>query len=254
MRTLAIARNTFREALRDRVHWILILYAVVVVGGAFVLSPLSMGEGGRVTRDLGLAAISLVGALLIILVGAGLVQKEIERRTILTVLAKPLHRPEFLVGKYLGMLGMVVVVFVQMVALLVAVIWIRDRTVTPAVLVAAGFTLGELTVMTAVVVAFSSFVSPALSGVFTLAVFVFGHFAGDLLRFADRAPSVILAGAAKGVYFILPHLSLFNLRAEAAYGILPDPGRVAAAAAYAVLYSASLLAVASVIFSRREFR
>ncbi len=254
MRTLAIARNTIREALRDRVQWILLLYATVVVGGAFVLSPLSMGEGGRVTRDLGLAAISLVGVLLIILVGAGLVQKEIERRTVLTVLAKPLHRPEFLVGKYLGMLGMVVVVFVQMTALLAAVIWLRDRTVSPAVLAAAGFTFGELMVMTAVVVAFSSFVSPALSGVFTLAVFVFGHFAGDLLRFADKAPSVILAAAAKGAYFVLPHLSLFNLRAEAAYGILPDPGRVAAAAAYAVLYSASLLAAASVIFSRREIR
>ncbi len=254
MKTLAIALNTFREARRDRVQWILLLYAAVVLGGAYVLSPLAMGEGDRVTRDLGLAALSLVGVVLIVLIGAGLVQKEVERRTVLTVLAKPLHRHEFLLGKYLGMMAMVALVFVEMTALLVAVIWLRERAVNPAVISAALFTLGELAIMTAVVVAFSAFVSPALSGVFTLALFVFGHFAADLLRFADNAPSGILAWTARAFYVLLPHLALFNLRAEAAYGVMPDPGRALAAAAYAVLYAGSLLAAASVIFARREFR
>ncbi len=254
MKILAIALNTFREARRDRVQWILLLYAAVVLGGAYVLSPLAMGEGDRVTRDLGLAAISLVGVILIVLVGAGMVQKEVERRTVLTVLAKPVRRPEFLIGKYLGLMAMVATVFVLMAALLAGVMALRDHAVNPAVMAAAAFTLGELAVMTAVVVAFSAFVSPALSGVFTLAVWVTGHFAGDLLRFAGRAPDAALAAAAKVVYYALPHLDLFNLRAEAAYGLLPAPGRALAAALYAVLYSASLLAAASVIFSRREFR
>jgi ABC-type transport system involved in multi-copper enzyme maturation permease subunit len=213
-----------------------------------------MGEGDRVTRDLGLAAMSLVGVLLIILVGSGLVQKEIERQTVLTVLAKPVHRAEFLVGKYLGLMAMVTMVFVAMVLLLAGVLFIREGQVSPAVLVAAGFTYGELAVMTGVAVAFSSFVSPALSGVFTLALFAMGHFSGDLLHFAEQAGTESLAWTARGVYLVLPHLDTFNLRAEAAYGILPEPSVVVGAAAYAVLYSACLVAVGCGIFSRREFK
>lgn len=254
MRVLAIARNTFREARRDRVQWILLVYGALVLGGAYILSPLAMGEGYRVTRDLGLAAISLVGVVLIVLVGAGMVQKEIERRTILTVLAKPVRRSEFLVGKFVGMAAMVTVVFLAMTAILAGVILLREGRVEPAVLWAAGFTLGELLVMTAVVILFSTFVSPALSGVFTLAVFVFGHSSADLLRFADKAPSGVFAALAKAFYLVLPHLYAYNLRAEAAQGIVPDSGRLVAAAAYAILYSCALLSAGSVIFSRREFR
>lgn len=254
MRTLAIALNTFREARRDRAQWILLLYALVVIGGAFVLSPLAMGEGYRVTRDLGLAAMSLVGVLLIVFVCSGMVQKEIERRTVLTVLAKPVRRYEFLIGKYLGMLGMVTLIFLGMVLLLGGVLLLREGRVDPAVLVAAAFTYGELMVMTAVAVAFSAFVSPALSGVFTLGLFVAGHFAEDLLRFADKVESVFMAGLARGTYFALPHLDTFNLRTEAAYGILPDPSRALETLTYAALYSLALMAVGCGVFGQREFR
>lgn len=254
MRVLAVAENTFREARRDRAQWILLLYAAIVLGGAFVLSPLALGEGNRITRDLGLAAISLVGVILIVLVGAGLVQKEVDRRTVLTVLAKPVHRPEFLVGKYLGMLAMVTAVFAAMVLLLSAVLWLREGHVDLAVLAAAGFTWGELAIMTAVVVMFSSFVTPALSAVFTLATFVMGKFSPDLLRFAENAESGPAGMVAQWVYMALPHLELFNHRPEAVYGILPDPAQMGWALAYALLYSGGLLAAGSVIFSRREFR
>jgi ABC-type transport system involved in multi-copper enzyme maturation permease subunit len=254
MKSLAIALNTFRETRRDRAQWVLLLYAAILVGSAYVLSPLALGEGYRVTRDLGLAALSVVGLLLIVLLGGGLVHKEIERRTILTVLAKPIRRSEFLAGKYLGLLSMVGSVFLSMVAVLALVLWLKEGRVEPAVLWAAGFTFGEFAIMTAVVVSFSAFVSPVLSAVFSFAVFVSGHFAEDLLRFADKAPSEAMAFLARGLYWCLPHLELYNLRAEAAYGIVPDPGRLAAALAYTVLYTTALLIAGSVIMSRREFR
>ena len=206
------------------------------------------------TRDLGLAAMSLVGVILIVFVGSGLVQKEIERRTVLTVLAKPVRRPEFLIGKYLGLLAMVTVIFLAMLALLMVVLWLRERHIEPAVLVAAGFTLGELAVMTAVAVAFSSFVSPVLSGVFTLALFVAGHFSADLLQFAEKMEASPLAGLARAVYLLLPHLDTFNLRAEAAYGVIPDLSVVLNALVYTVLYSMALVAAGCGIFSQREFR
>jgi ABC-type transport system involved in multi-copper enzyme maturation permease subunit len=253
MRSLAIARNTFREARRDRAQWILALYAVVVLGGAYVLSPLAMGEGHRVTRDLGLAGISLVGVILIILIGAGLVQKEIDRRTVLVVLARPIRRHEFLVGKFLGIMAMVTLVFVGMAILLALTLLLREGRVEPAVLWAALFTLGELAVMTSVVVVFSSFASATLAGVFALALFILGHFAGDLLRFAEEVDGA-MAWLARAVYLVLPHLDAFNLRAEAAYGVIPDPSRILAAVLYAGFYSAAMLALGSVVFSRREFR
>lgn len=254
MKTLAIALNTFREARRDRAQWILLLYALVVIGGAFVLSPLAMGEGYRVTRDLGLAAMSLVGVILIVFVCSGMVQKEIDRRTVLTVLAKPVRRHEFLIGKYLGMLAMVTLIFLGMVVLLAAVLLLREGAVEPAVLAAAAFTYGELAVMTAVAVAFSAFVSPALSGVFTLGLFVAGHFAEDLLAFAEKVESTAMAGLARGAYFVLPRLEAFNLRSEAAYGVLPDPGRVVETLVYAALYSLALIAVGCTVFGQKEFR
>lgn len=254
MKALAIALNTFREARRDRAQWILLLYAVVVIGGASVLTPLAMGEGYRVTRDLGLAALSIIGLVLIILVGSGLVHKELDRRTVLTVLAKPVRRTEFLLGKYLGLMAMVTLIFVGMVLLLAAVLLVMEHRIEPAVLCAAGFTYAEMAVMTAVVVAFSAFVSPALAGIFTLAVAVMGHFAGDLLRFADTAGNPVLAWLSRGVYVVLPHLDSFNWRAEAAYGVLPDPAQAVRIAVYALLYAGSLLALGSGIFTQREFR
>lgn len=254
MKTLAVAKNTFREARRDRAQWILVLYAVVLFGSAFVLSPLALGEAYRVTRDLGVAALSLVGVILIILVGSGMVQKEIDRKTVLTVLAKPIRRHEFLIGKYLGFMAMVAAVFAGMVLLLAGTLLLTEQRLEPAVMVAAAFTLGELAVMTAIVVGFSSFATPALAGIFTLTVFVIGHFAGDLLRFAERVESPPLAAGAQIFYLMLPHLGVFNLRAEAAYGVLPAPADALTAALYAVCYSGCVIAVGCAIFTRREFR
>ena len=254
MRTLAIAHNTFREARRDRAQWVFLLYAAIVVGGGIALSPLAMGEGYRVTRDLGLAAMSLIGMMLIVMVGSGMVQKEIDRATILTVLAKPLRRGEFLIGKYLGLLAMVGLVFLGMTALLALVLFMREGRIDPAVLWAAGFTFGEFVVLTAVVVAFSTFVSPILSGVFTVAVFVMGHFSGDLLRFASKVEGTLLAWVARAAYMTLPHMEVFNLRGEAAGSILPAPDMVLASGAYGLLYALSVVLIASAIFSVREFR
>lgn len=254
MKTLAVARNTFLEARRDRVQWILLFYAVLVFASAYVLSPLALGEGYRVTRDLGLAALSVVGVVLIVLVGGGLVHKEIERRTVLTVLAKPIERWEFLIGKYLGMMAMVTAIFLGMIAFLTLVVFLREGRIELAVIAAAWFSFGELMILTAAVVTFSAFATPALAGVFALSFFVVGRFAEDLIRFAEKAPTETLAAVARGFYLVLPHLEIFNLRNEAAYGVLPDLGRVIGAAAYALAYSGALLALGSLVFTRREFR
>ena len=255
MSTLSVAKNTFREARRDRVQWVLLVYVVVLVGGSLILTPLSMGEGYRITRDLGLAAMSLIGLLLIAMVGGGMVHKEIERRTVLAILAKPLRRSDFLLGKFAGLLTMVTAVFVGMTLFLALVLAVIQKEIDTPVLVAAAMTFGELMILTAVVTASSAFlVSPTMSAFTALAVFVSGNFAESLLQFSESAPFGVVSVLSKAAYYIVPHFHLFNWRAEAAYGVYATSADWFWAAAYAVLYSTAVLAVGIFLFSRREFR
>jgi Cu-processing system permease protein len=255
MRALSVAHNTFREARRDRVQWVLLVYVVILVGGSMVLTPLSMGEGYRITRDLGLAAMSLVGLLLIAMVGGGMVHKEIERRTVLAILAKPLRRSDFLFGKFLGLLAMVAMVFVGMALFLALVLAVIQKQIDTPVLVAAAMTFGELMILTAVVTASSAFlVSPTMSAFTALAVFVCGNFAESLMKFAESAPAGIVSTMSKAAYYVVPHFHLFNWRAEAAYGISAGTADWVWASLYAILYSMAILAVGAYLFSRREFR
>ena len=255
MKALAIAKNTFRETYRDRVQWILAFYVILLLGGTLILTPLSMGEGYRITRDLGLAGISLVGMVLIALVGGGLIHKEIERRTVLSVMSKPIKRSQFLLGKFMGLLAMVTLVFAGMVLFFGAVLWATEGSLEKAVLMAALLTYGQLMILTALVVAFSAFVvSPVLSGLFVFMTFVLGNFSEDLLRFAEKAPTETMAWLSRTSYLFLPHFHVFNWRAEAAYSVSPEPGQVLWAVLYAVLYTATILALGAAMFQRRELR
>lgn len=253
-RVWAIARNTWREAIRDRIYLALLCFAGALLASSQVLSPLALGEGGRITRDFGLSALVLLGVLVIILVGTGLVHKEIERRTIMTLLSKPLGRGEFVVGKFLGLLMTLAVIFGGMLAMLLGLLLLREGALDRPVLLAGCLSLGELAVMTAVAIFFSTCASPTLSGLFTAAAFVAGHFTADIVAFSRQSASPLvglLAGAAR---WLLPDLELFNARSPAVHGIPPTPEQFGLAALYATLYAGALLAAAVLVFRRREFR
>jgi len=256
-RMSAIARNAFREAVRDRVLYNLVLFVLLLTAASIFIGELSGGQERKVIVDLGLSAMLLFGMFIAIFVGVGLVYKEIERRTIYAVFSKPVGRGEFLVGKYLGLcLTLLVNVLVMGVGVSLALLFISRGwdplipTIWPAVLLI----YLELMLLTAVALLFSSFSSPALSALLTFLVFVIGHFSADLKALAASLGSAGARWFFTGLYYLLPNLSNYSFITPAAHGRTPDAGFLLVTALYALVYITVILAAATLIFSRRNFK
>jgi len=262
MRALAIARNTFRENIRDKVLYNLILFALLMILSSLALGQLTLGHTDKVIVDLGLSSISMIGTLIAIFIGISLVYKELEKRTVYALLAKPVHRREFILGKFLGLLFTLAVnVFIMSAGLIVTLAyhgvgprsWVR---ILPAVYLI----LLSLALTTAVALVFSTFSTPALSALFTFFLWVIGHFNGDLLELGRMVQSGFFLRVCRVLYYLLPNFSNFatidsrNVITTAAYYQPIDGWGVLWASVYALIYCTILLSVSVVIFSRRDFK
>jgi ABC-type transport system involved in multi-copper enzyme maturation permease subunit len=256
-RVLAIARNTFREAVRDRVLYNLVLFVLLLTGGAVFLGELSAAQEAKIIVDMGLSAMLLFGVFIAIFVGVGLVYKEIERRTIYAIFSKPVGRGEFLLGKYLGLcLTLAVNVFVMGAGVSLALLYVRGGFDPLALRIwpAVALIYFELMIIVAVALLFSSFSSPALSALLTFFVFVIGHFSADLQALASSVGSAPARLLFAGVYYLLPNLSNYAYTTAASHGATPATANFFAALAYALAYIAVLLAASTLIFKRRNFK
>jgi ABC-type transport system involved in multi-copper enzyme maturation permease subunit len=256
-RVLTIARNTFREAVRDRVLYNLVVFMLLLTGGAIFLGELSAAQESKIIVDMGLSAMLVFGVFIAIFVGVGLVYKELERRTVYAIFAKPVGRGEFLVGKYLGLcatLAANVAVMALGVALALAYVRGGYDPFVARIFPAVALVFFELTIVVAVALLFSSFSSPALSALLTFGVFVIGHFSADMrLPAASNGTTAarILFGA---LYYLLPNLSHYAYITDASHGATPTSPAFLAAVLYAVLYDAVLLSAATLVFNRRNFK
>jgi ABC-type transport system involved in multi-copper enzyme maturation permease subunit len=254
MNAALIAQNTFREAIRDRVLAGLVVAGLVVLALTRVGSPLAMGEGLRLTVDLGLSSISMLGLLAVLMVGTSLVAKEIERRTIFNLLSRPIGRPVYLLGKWAGLSAALWV----MAAVLGLALWMLlaamgEASHGPAVAEAVYMAGLELTLVTAVAVMFSALSTPVLSSLYTLGLYLVGQWSDDLRRFAQQAPAE-LRTLLSGIANLVPNLSIFNVRTFAALGQTTEWQHLALASAYAVLYCGCVLALAAAAFESRDFK
>ena len=253
----AIARNAFREAVRDRVLYNLVLFVLGLTGVAIFIGELSAGEESRIIIDLGLTAMLLIGAFIAIIVGVGLVYKELERRTVYAIFAKPVGRGEFLVGKYLGLcLTLLVNVLVMGVGVSLALIYVKGGwdPLVPRIWPAVFLIYMELMILTAVALLFSSFSSPALSALLTLFTFIIGHFSADLKAFASSMGTESARWFFTALFYLLPNLANYSYITPVAHGETPPPVMIALALAYAVVYITILLAASTLIFQRRNFK
>ena len=256
-RTLAIARNAFREAVRDRVLYNLVLFVLLLIVGAIFLGELSAGQESKIIIDLGLSAMLLFGVFIAIFVGVGLVYKEIERRTLYAILSKPIGRGQFLLGKYLGLcLTLLVNVLVMGLGVSLALIYVRRGwdplalRIWPAILLI----YVELTILTGVALLFSTFSSPALSALLTFFVFIIGHFSADLKALANSAGSAPARWVFRSLYYLLPNLSNYSAITAAAHGLVPAAWTAVLSIAYAIEYIVVLLVAATLVFSRRNLK
>ena len=253
MKVLSIALNTFRENLRDKLLYNLLIFALLMIGSSLLLMTLTLGEFHRLILDIGLGSINFFGVLIAIFVGIGLVSKEIEKKTIYTIISKPVARYQFLLGKYMGLSLTLLVNTAIMAVGLLAVLYFQDVPIHVVLFKALGTIFLEFMVVTAVALFFSTFTSATLSAIFTLAIFVIGHLTTDLRTFGQKMDAVG-RGILDGIYYLLPNLERFNLKGHVTHQLDVSGNDLLLIATYGVVYTAFLLILASVIFQRRDFR
>jgi ABC-type transport system involved in multi-copper enzyme maturation permease subunit len=255
-RVASISSNTFREAVRDRVLYNLIFFALLLVASALLFGQISIGIERIVLINLGLTAVSIFGIVIAIFIGIGLVSKEIDKRTLYTVLARPVRRWEFILGKFFGLVGTLVVNTVFMaIGFFAALLYLAhhfqggDRYL----LVALYFIVLQFVIVTALALLFSSFSSPLLSAVFAFALFIIGSFAEDLRAFAALAhgPAGWIAIAAA---YLVPNFSALNVISSVAHGEPVARTLIAYNTAYALFYAAAAIAAAALIFEHRNLK
>ena len=263
----SIALNVFRESVRDKVLYNLVFFAVLLIAASYLLGQLTAGQDLKIIKDLGLAATAVFGVFIAVFIGIGLVSKEVERRSVYSLLAKPIRRHEFIAGKYVGLVLTLFVNVAVMAVALYAVLgflsWIEldsvkkswDAPATDPALVAAIFLIFvELSLVTAIALFFSTFSTPILSAVFTFGLYIVGHFNADLKNFENVVESKAAAYLARGLYYVLPNLAAFDIKTEVVHGHAVPAAYVLMTTGYGALYIAALLAAAMVIFSRRDFK
>jgi len=259
-RVLAVAANTFRETVRERVLYNLLVFAGLMTVSGLVLGELSIRQDTKIVKDLGLATMELFGTAIALFIGVGLVAKEIERRSLYPLLAKPLGRIEFLIGKFLGLsftllVNVCVMAAVLYLTLFMTAIKYESRSLAPdPLLLQAVFAiyLGLLLVV-ATAMLFSTLTSSALAAVCAVAVVVVGRFA-DVIRNMQEVVPGAPAWLTQVLYYALPNFANFDLKARVAHGNAVGAGDLALLAVYACAYCGLLLGLASISFRRRDLQ
>ena len=264
---LIVARGVFKDSIRDRVPYNLVFFAVLLMAASFLLAQLTAGQDVKIIKDLGLAAATLMGVLIAVFIGIGLVAKEVERKSIYSLLSKPVTRSQFVLGKYLGLVLTLVsnlaVMAIAYYAVLAYLDWLTPANVKlsweapatdPALLKAFALIGVELMLVTALALFFSTFSSTFLSAALTLAIYVIGHFSEDLRTLESFGASPSLAIVGRGLYFLFPNLAPLNVTSVVVHGQPVGIQHMLLASGSIGLYVAVLLVASTLIFERRDFK
>lgn len=251
-RILAVAGNTFREAVRDKVLYVLLLFAAAALFGSKALGWISVGQDIKVVKDIALASISLFGVLISIFVGTNLVYKEIDKRTIYTIVSRPIYRCEFLLGKYLGLAALLALVSCAMTLAAAGYVVVLGGRVTTVFFLAALLSYAELLLVTAIAVFLSSLTSPILGAIIVFCAYMGGHATGILIDLPPQFDGTWVKSVMEGAYYVIPNLANFNIRSMAANDAPVRLAYVGWTLAYGAVYTAMLLALAALAFEDKD--
>lgn len=253
MKIKAIALNTFREAIRDRILYVIFFFAAVCFLFSRILALLTVGDQVKIITDVGLAALSFFGALMAILVGTGLVYKEIDKKTLYTLLSKPIHRYQFLLGKYFGMILTLFVMLFLMTVLFLILLFFHTFKLEWQIFAAVFLIFCELCLITAVAILFSCFSTPILSSIYTLSFYLIGHLSWGLETLIEKINSGLGRALARVLYTLLPDLENFNIKTEIVHHLPIPPELFPLSFLYGFGLSVFILFLAVLIFRRRDF-
>ncbi len=253
-RILAIAENTFKESLRQRIMLLLIVFSIILIVISLFLEPFALGESPKLLRDFGMAVASIFGVLVVIIIGSTLIHKDIEKRTIYTVIAKPVKRSEIILGKFLGLFLLVAILQGAMAIIHQFTILIYEGKFDLPILLNLPFSLIEIMVLSGILLLFSSFSSTTLTSIMGVLFYVIGHASPDLKLFADTVKVSLIKYLAYGFYYLLPNLENFNLRLELVHKLPVYPDQLLFSICYGLIYTIFLLYLAIIVFEKREFK
>jgi Cu-processing system permease protein len=252
-----VALNTFREAVRDRVLYNLVFFALLMMAAAVVVGQISIGIEQSVIVSLGLSAISVIGLLISVFLGVALVSKEMEKRTLYALLAKPVRRWEFLLGKFGGLLLTLAVNTAAMaLGLLLVMLYVKhslERS-DAVVLVAVYFIWLKLALIVALALLFSCYTTPLLAILFTAGLYIVGLYVQELRNLPVNVMSPAMAQFTKWLSYLLPNFENFNVMAMAAHGRAVPGALILQNTVYTVIYCTIVLAAAAVVFSRKNLK
>jgi len=254
LRIATIAANTIREAVRSKLLYTLLFFAIALIGSGVFLSSLSYVESERILQDIGLGAIRLFSVAIAIFVGVGLIHKEVDRRTVYTILSKPLSRSEFLIGKYVGLVATIWLQMSIMVAAFVAISALTGAPLGAGHAAAFGLIAVELALVVAVATFFSSFTTPMLASYFSVGVWLVGHMTRNLRDLGANSDLEAVRKMTRLLHQYLPDLESFNLTIEAAHGLPVTAADIWLPVIYGAGYIVVILVLATAVFERRDFR
>ncbi len=254
LRIQTLASNTIREAIRNKLLYTLLGFAVVMIGSGVVISTLSYVEVDEILQDIGMAAIRFFSAGIAIFVGIGLIHGEVDRRTIFTILSKPVSRTEFLIGKFVGL---TLTVWLQLLLMALAfglVSWLAGASLGWSHGIAILLIGFELMVLVAIATVFSSFTTPMLAALFTVGFWLIGHLSRDLYALSQQSDEGSVSTMAGWIFRLLPDFEVFNKTLEAVHGLPISTAEIGMAFVYAIGYTICTLTLGSIIFNRRDFK
>ncbi len=257
MKILLIAKNTFKECVRDRVLYNLVVFSILMIASSLILGAITIGDVKQIIVNLGLSATSIFGVLIALFIGIQLVYKEIDKKTIYSLLAKPVARYEFILGKFLGLaMTLGVNVLVMLTGIYAAIFYLKHSVeITDLNIILAGFIIYvELLLIVALALCFSTFSTPALSALFTFAVYVMGHFNPDLLLYAQSLNSASSSFFLTAIYYLLPNFGNFQVISRTAHGLFLPAQAYLLASAYGLIYIFIVLILSIWIFHNRNFK
>ncbi len=264
---LLVASGVFRDSIRERVAYGLVFFALMLMAASFLLAQITAGQDVKIIKDLGLAASSVIGLFIAVFFGIGLVTKEVDRRSIYSLLSKPVTRSQFIVGKYLGLASTLLINLTVMAVAFYLVLAYLDATtinsakeaweapaLDPQMLKAFALIGVELLVMTAVALFLSTFSSPFLSVALSIAVYIIGHFGDDLKNLDSLVESSLVANIGRAVYYVMPNLERLDVKSAVVHAVPVSAEHVLLATVSSSLYIGLLLVASTIVFSRRDLK
>lgn len=249
----AIAVNTFKETIRDRVLAVIVVFALIMIVGGLWLGSISLGQQGRMMMDFGLVAVTFFGLIVAVFIAAGLVHKEVEKRTVFVLFSKPVSRAAFIAGKFVGLCATMAVVLAGMGVFLFLLVWVVSGDPSGMLLVAVAMIFVQLLAIMAVTILFSTLGSAILASVLGICVFVAGQLSHNVLSLSRLGHNALTEALSWVVYVIIPNLSAVDVKAGVVGESTLAWSDVGLWTAYLMAYVVVVLALATLVFRRKEF-